>query len=86
MTNTASQVSFIVEEAGCDSCAARVRSALEPLGSIQALEVDHAADVSTVRLDCDPALSEEAVNRALAEASDGVGHTYRVRPGSFGAP
>ena len=73
----------VVEEAGCDSCAARVRSALEPLAAVQAIEVDHAADMSTVRVAPDSGLSEQAVNRALEQASAGTGHTYRVKPGSW---
>lgn len=86
MAKTSIQTTFVVEEAGCDSCAARVRSALEPLGSVQAIDVDHAADVATVRLDYEGVLSEETVNRALKRASEEAGHTYRVKPGSFGAP
>lgn len=83
MTETVSQMTFVVEEAGCESCAARVRSAFEPLASVVAIDVDHHADVATVRLAGNGALSEEALNRALESASREAGHTYRVRPGSF---
>lgn len=83
MAESASQVTFIVEEAGCESCAVRVRSALEPLGAVVAIEVDHDADASTVRLAGNGTLSEEALNRALESASREAGHAYRVRPGSF---
>jgi copper chaperone CopZ len=75
-------VSFVVEEAGCESCARLVRSALEPLGAVESVEIDEAADVADVRLD-GPA-TEEDVNRALAAVSAGAGHAYRVRPGSWG--
>ena len=74
-------VEFVVSEAGCESCAALVRDALEPFGTVETVEIDEAADEATVRLVGEA--SEEAVNGALAEASAGVGHTYRVRPGSW---
>ena len=73
--------SFVVEEAGCESCAALVREALEPLGAVESVEVDEAADVSTVRLAGGAA--QDDVDRALADVSTGAGHTYRVRPGSW---
>lgn len=74
-------VSFVVQEAGCESCARLVRRALEPLGTVESVEIDEAADEATVRLDGDA--SEDDVNGALAGASEGVGHAYRVRPGSW---
>jgi copper chaperone CopZ len=74
-------VSFIVSEAGCESCAALVREALEPLGTVESVEIDEAADEATVQLGGDA--SEDDVNVALAGASEGVGHAYRVRPGSW---
>ena len=74
-------VSFVVEEAGCESCARLVRSALEPLGAVESVEIDETADVADVRLD-GPA-TEEDVNRALAAVSAGAGHAYRVRAGSW---
>ena len=76
-------VSFVVSEAGCASCAALVREALEPLGTVESVDVDESADEATVLLAGDA--SEETVNRALAGASAGAGHAYRVRPGSFRA-
>ena len=75
-------VSFVVEEAGCESCARLVRKALEPLGVVESVEVDEAADVSTVRLDS--GATQDEVDRALADVSAGAGHAYRVRPGSWG--
>ncbi len=78
----ATEVTFEVEQAGCSSCAARVRSALEPLARVGAIAVDVEADAATVRCSAD-ALSEAAVNAVLADASDGAGHAYRVRPGSW---
>jgi copper chaperone CopZ len=75
------RLTFVVEQAGCESCAARVRSALEPLAEIEAIEVDEQEDAATVRAAGD--LSEEAVNEALQTASHGSGHAYRVRPGSL---
>ena len=74
-------VTFVVEEAGCESCARLVRGALESLGTVESVEVDEAADEAPVRLA--GSATEEDVNVALAAASEGVGHAYRVRPGSW---
>jgi copper chaperone CopZ len=74
---------FVVEEAGCESCAALVREALEPLGAVESVEVDEAADVAYVRLAS--SASEPDVNKALADVSASAGHAYRVRPGSWRA-
>jgi hypothetical protein len=74
---------FEVEEAGCTSCAQLVRGALEPLGTVLAIEVDEAADRATVWLTGTREVAEPEVARALATASEAVGHTYRVRPGSW---
>jgi copper chaperone CopZ len=75
------KVTFVVEQAGCESCAARVRAALDPIAAVDSIEVDEAADAATVRA-AGP-LTEDRVNTALATASDGSGHVYRVRPGSW---
>jgi copper chaperone CopZ len=74
---------FVVEQAGCKSCAARVRDALAPLTTVHSVEVDADADAATVRVDPDAEISEAAVNRALTDASHGSGHVYRVKPGSW---
>jgi len=74
---------FEVEEAGCASCAQLVRGALEPLGAVLSVEVDEAADRATVSLAPGREVTEQEVARALATASEGVGHAYRVRPGSW---
>jgi copper chaperone CopZ len=79
-----STVSFVVSEAGCESCAALVREALEPLGEVESVEIDEAADEATVVL-AGPAASEHEVAAALVGASAGTGHAYRVRPGSWRA-
>lgn len=76
---------FVVEHAGCESCAARVRRALDVLVTIEAIEIDEAADSATVHVLPRATASEDDVNRALAEASPGSGHTYRVKPGSWPA-
>ena len=75
-------LSFVVSEAGCESCAKLVRQALEPLGAVESIEVDEAADEAAVRLDA-AETTESDVNRALAGVSAGAGHAYRVRPGSW---
>lgn len=72
---------FVVSEAGCESCAKLVREALEPLGAVESIDVDEAADEATVELT--GKVTEADVNVALAGASEGVGHAYRVRPGSW---
>ena len=74
---------FEVEQAGCEGCAALVRSALEPLATVERLEIDEAADRASVQLRPTGELTEAAVNEALAAASQGSGHAYRVRPGSW---
>jgi copper chaperone CopZ len=76
-------VTFEVEQAGCSSCAARVRSALEPLAAVRSVEIDEAADAATVECAATDALSEDSANAVLAAASDGAGHAYRVKPGSW---
>jgi copper chaperone CopZ len=75
------EVTFVVEEAGCGSCAARVRAALEPLAAVETIEIDGDADAATVRIS--GTASEDAVAGALAAASLGSGHAYRLRPGSW---
>jgi copper chaperone CopZ len=77
------RVEFVVENAGCSSCAERVRLALEPVAAVHEIEVDEAADVATVRAGAATDVSQDAVDRVLREASDGAGHAYRVRPGSW---
>lgn len=74
---------LIVEEAGCASCAERVRSALAPLGEVERVEIDEPADLARVTLSSDERLDESRVAAALAAASEGAGHAYRVRPGSW---
>ena len=74
---------FVVEHAGCVSCAARVRGALEALTDVTEVEIDEDADTAAVRLAPGTDASEEDVNRALLGASHGSGHAYRVKPGSW---
>lgn len=74
-------VVFEVEQAGCESCSARVRAALEPLGAVGEITIDEEADSATVHASGD--LDQSAVDEALSAASHGSGHLYRVRPGSW---
>ena len=60
---------FVVEHAGCPSCAERVRDALAPLAAVADVEVDEANDAARVRVAATPRLSEADVNAALAAAS-----------------
>ena len=75
-------VEFVVAQAGCSSCATRVRDALAELGMVQELAIDEAADVARVSLS-GSSVSEDGVNDALRKASAGAGHEYRVQPGSW---
>ena len=75
--------SFVVEHAGCPACAERVRAALEPLAAVEDISVDEGNDLARVRLANAGELSEERANEALAAASAGSGHEYRVQPGSW---
>jgi copper chaperone CopZ len=79
-----SEARFVVEHAGCDSCAARVRQALEALATVHEITVDESADVAFVSL-ASASVSERSVNEALREASTGSCHEYSVRPGSWRA-
>lgn len=78
-----SETVFVVEQAGCESCAALVRDALEDVAAVDDVAVDEASDSATVRLRAGTSLSVDEVDRLLAEASAGTGHAYRVRPGSW---
>ena len=76
-----SEVHFVVEEAGCESCAARIRGALEHVAPVVAIAIDESADAADVRLGGNA--SRDEVATALAAASEGAGHTYRIREGSW---
>jgi hypothetical protein len=76
-------VEFLVEQAGCSSCAELVRDALEELGEVERIEIDGDADHARVRLASGAGVSVEDVDRALREASVGSGHEYRVQPHSW---
>jgi copper chaperone CopZ len=78
------EVRFVVEHAGCNSCASRVRQALEAIATVHEVTVDESGDVAFVSL-ASAAVSEQSVNEALREASTGSGHEYSVRPGSWRA-
>jgi hypothetical protein len=77
------EVSFEVEQAGCASCATRVRGALAPLLEISALEIDESRDAAVVTARAAEEPPVEAIDELLAAASEGAGHTYRVSPGSW---
>ena len=70
---------FVVEEAGCESCAERVRSALEGLVAVESISIDESQDTATVVARADTPPSLDAIDAALAGASAGAGHTYRLR-------
>jgi hypothetical protein len=70
---------FVVEGAGCETCAQRVRVAVAPLVAVESITIDETADTATVVGHADAPPSLEAIDAALADASAGSGHTYRVR-------
>ena len=70
---------FVVEEAGCERCAERVRSALEGLVAVESISIDESQDTATVVARADTAPSLDAIDAALAGVSAGAGHTYRLR-------
>lgn len=77
------RIVFVVEQAGCESCAALVRDALEESAAVAEIAVDEERDEALVRLGLGASATEDDVNRLLGEASAGAGHAYRVRPGSW---
>jgi hypothetical protein len=79
------EVRFEVEQAGCESCAARVRAALAPVLEIDTLEIDEGRDVAAVSGRAVGDATVEAVDQLLAHASVGAGHAYTVRSGSWHA-
>jgi hypothetical protein len=74
-----SEFRFVVEQAGCETCAERVKSALAPMLAVESVSIDETADTATVVARADTPLSLDAIDAALADASAGSGHTYRVR-------
>jgi copper chaperone CopZ len=76
-------VAFRVEQAGCESCASRVRAALAGLVMVEEITVDEDADEAAVRAHAPEGLDVATVDDALRDASGGSGHTYRVSPGSW---
>ena len=79
------EVAFVVEHAGCPSCADRVRSALTSFGKVRTIEIDEADDSASVRVELSGDASLEAMNDTLVHVSVGSGHEYRIRPGSWQA-
>ncbi len=76
------EIRFIVEQAGCASCAALVNEALAPIADVRGIDVDETADCAAVCVAFAPDLTQEAVSQALLNAS-AAGHEYRVKPGSW---
>ena len=75
---------FVVEQAGCTSCAGRIGKALEDTATAHEIELDEAADVAIVRL-LSSSATEGAVHEVLRKASEGAGHRYRIQPVSWRA-
>jgi hypothetical protein len=76
-------IAFRVEQAGCEACASRVRTALAGLLAIEEITIDEDADAAVVHAQAPPQLDVPTVEAALASASRGSGHAYRVSPGSW---
>jgi hypothetical protein len=77
------EVSFEVEQAGCASCAGRVRDALAPLLEISGLEIDESLDAALITAQAVEEPTVGMIDQLLTAASEGAGHKYRVRPGSL---
>lgn len=75
------KVSFEVEQAGCESCGKLIDAALSQVAAVESIAIDVDADTATVVLS--GSVAPGAVDNALAEASAGAGHVYRVRAGSW---
>ena len=74
-------VAFTVEQAGCESCGELIGSALAAIGAVESIEIDEAADTAAIVLSGAP--GRDVVDAALAEASAGAGHAYRIQAGSW---
>ena len=67
-------VEFVVDQAGCASCAELVREVLSELGAVEAVEVDDSADLASVRLVADGAVSSEQLDALLAAGTEMTRH------------
>ena len=76
-------VEFVVAEAGCESCATRVRSAVASLVSVTSVSIDEGADTAKVTGRALSDVTPESLDELLAVASVGAGHRYHVVPGSL---
>jgi copper chaperone CopZ len=74
-------ITLEIEQAGCSSCASRIDTALSRIATVEEIVVDEVADTAKVRLGGSP--GEAAVAAALADASAGSGHSYRIKSGSW---
>jgi hypothetical protein len=79
----AHEVEFVVEQAGCPSCAARLRESLGAVGHVAAVEIDADADTASVRLRANDPVTGDDVDRLLEAASAGSGHSYTRRPATW---
>lgn len=76
-------LSFVVEQAGCSSCARLIRDTLATIGEVEDVSIDEANDLGFVRMTPTFETTEAQLNAVLLAASDGTGHAYSVRPGSL---
>lgn len=78
-----SEVRFVIEQAGCSSCASLIRDALGTIADVEAIDIDEDADLAMVRLGQSSNASEQTVADVLEAVSRGSGHAYRVQSGSW---
>ena len=78
-----SGVRFVIEQAGCPSCASLIRDALDTITDVEAIDIDGDADLAIVRLGQSSHASEQTVADVLEAVSRESGHAYRVQPGSW---
>jgi hypothetical protein len=76
-------VEFVVAEAGCESCASRVRSAVASIVSVTSIAIDEGGDTAKVVGRAGFDVTAEELDELLAAASEGAGHRYHVVPGSL---
>jgi hypothetical protein len=80
---TSTRCSFEVLQAGCESCADRIRKALSPLVIVEQITIDEQADTARVLIRAERTIGRATIEEALGRASLGSGHEYRVKRDSW---
>jgi hypothetical protein len=80
---TSTRCSFEVLQAGCESCADRIRKALSPIVIVEQIKIDEQADTARVLIRAERTIGRATIEEALGRASLGSGHEYRVKSDSW---